>query len=244
MDLQRIQDVIRANMRRVREEHAVVLADVARAAREVGVPWDPSSLSKIETGKRDFTFEEFAKLPLILTVACNDVVTFADLLPFDPDRDTTVINLVWLLAEPFLNAYAPEGMGVPKYNRKHLDDEKREIQKARVPTEDAKAYEESENIAAELGVPGWDVRRALVNLADLRHEGCARWRNPSLRYEREQRLLDSGEDLSDPNHVRALRGNITRQLMRELRDEIAAMKENDGQHHEGEERVAGALEDA
>jgi hypothetical protein len=86
------------------------------------------------------------------------------------------------------------------------------------------------------------LRGALLNLIG-RTYGSGRWRHMSFRKERERRLLESAEDLTNPNHVKTVRGNITRQLMRELRDEIAAMKENDGQHHESAERVAGEVAD-
>jgi hypothetical protein len=179
-------------------------------------------------------------------VACNETVTLADLLPFDPDAEVTlegipVMDFVWLLAEPLVTAYEPDApVGVAV--RKELDEEKRNLQVARVPADEATASEEIDALAAELGVPEGEVRGALLSLVG-RTYGSGRWQYMTLQRERDRRLRESAEDLSDPNHVRALRGDITRQLMRELRDEIAAMKENDGQHHESSGRVAHQVAD-
>src|SRR5215217_2388487 len=78
-----VTQIVGANMRRIREERSKVLHDVASAARELGLTWDASAVSRIETGKRDLTLEEFLAVPLIMTVALNDTVTMADLLKTD-----------------------------------------------------------------------------------------------------------------------------------------------------------------
>ena len=82
-----ITQIVGANMRRIRESRAKVLHDVATAARDLGLTWDPSAVSSIETGKRDLTLEEFLALPLVMTLALNEIVTLADLLEADVEDE-------------------------------------------------------------------------------------------------------------------------------------------------------------
>ncbi|MFI6732085.1 helix-turn-helix domain-containing protein [Nonomuraea sp. NPDC050451] len=214
-----VTGLIGQNMRRIREEHGIVLADVSRAARDLGLTWDPSAISRIETGKRDLNLEEFLALPLVMTLAVNQTVTLVQLL--DGLGLVTIMDsfgrgfigqyVLAMLAEPALAArpdIAPEKVSAIVSRHLHMD--KRTAQARRVDTEERSVHRELQAVADELGVHVDDVKQATREL----------WGKYTMSpyQEREQRLVGSGVDLSQPNKVRTLRGHITRQIMNELRE--------------------------
>jgi len=223
-----VTQVIGANMRLLRERRAKVLHDVATAARDLGLTWDASAVSRIETGRRDFTLEEFLALPLLLSLALNETITLADLLRVEEEdellnnfgRLTTAGPVLALLAEPFFEYRSWRGKTeVGRMVREWLNEDKRRAQAKREPAEERSAYRDMEEIAHELGVNVGDVFRAYRELWG-EYTG-------SLASERERRLVHSAADLSSPTSVRTQRGHITRQLMTELRDYFAARKQGD-----------------
>jgi hypothetical protein len=219
-----ITQVIGANMRRIRESRAKVLHDVSTAARDLGLTWDASAVSRIETGKRGLDLEEFVALPIVMTLALNEPVTMADLLDLDADEATNlknfdrrigVVHVFPLLAEPWFIVFGGhdmelEGEALSQVVRKSLDAEKVRAQVAREPDEERGIYRELQAVADELGVKVGELIKACKVL----------WGEYTISPtdEREKRLLNSGADLSNPTSVRTLRGHITRQLMTELRD--------------------------
>jgi transcriptional regulator with XRE-family HTH domain len=213
-----VSELVGRNMRRIREEHGVVLADISRAAKDAGLTWDPSAVSRIETGKRDLTLEEFLALPLVMTLAINQNVTLTQLL--DGLKIATYVDsfgrgilgyfVLAMLAEPMAatSPSSPQTIGVVV--NKLLNEGKRVIQARRADTDERSAARELQSIADDLGVHVADVSRAAEALWG-RH-------TISPTQERERRLLELKADLSQPTHVRTLRGHITRQLMSELRE--------------------------
>jgi hypothetical protein len=224
-----VTQIVGANMRRVRETNAKVLYDVAAAARDLGLTWDASAVSRIETGKRDLTLEEFLALPLVLTLALNEIVSLVDLLEMNDEQalniksfnqDTFVIPLFAMLAEPwFASPFKADGNIVRDTIREHLQTKKIKAQIAREPDEERSLLRELRAIAEDLGVKPGEVMDACKAL----------WGEHTIlpADERERRLRDSGADLSSPTTVRTLRGHISRQLMAELRDYFAARKHTD-----------------
>jgi hypothetical protein len=215
-----ITQVVGANMRRIRESRAKVLHDVATAARDLGLTWDPSAVSRIETGKRDMTLEEFLALPLVMTLALNEIVTLADLLEADVEdelllssfgRFTSLYYVRPMLAEPFLKWIGREKQAAERV-RDWLNDQKRRAQVAREPDEERTVAREMQSVADEFGVSLSSVVEAYNEL----------WDAVSLGGERERRLLKSGAALSSPTSARTVRGHLTRQLMAELRDYFAS----------------------
>ena len=186
-----------------------MLRDVADAGLDLGLGWDPSAVSRIETGRRDLTLEEFVALPLVLTLALDEVVTLGDLLE---DDEATTAELLPLLGEPYMTLYKVPGWTLARdYVRDELDRWKRHLQAKREPDE-VESLEELKRVAAELDVTVGAVFDAMREL----------WDYQTLRSERERRLVEAGEDLSNPAHIRTIRGHITRQMMQELRDYFAA----------------------
>lgn len=232
-ELRNVAQVIGQNMRRIRDGRAVVLADVASAARDLGMTWDSSMVSRIETGRRELTLEEFLALPLVMTLALNEPVTLWDLLGAEDfggielrsfNRKVSPSVVLPVLAQPFLKLIEAEehlqlgGGTISDVVAKSLDDAKRRAQARREPAEEREAHREIQELADELEVKVNDI---LAAMNELWGRGSV-----SLSHERERRLVKSGADLSRPASVRTMRGHITRQLMTELREWIELGEHN------------------
>ncbi len=230
-----VAQVVGRSMRRVRESRGKVLHDVASAARDLGLSWDASAVSRIETGRRDLTLEEFLALPDVLTLTLNEEVNFTDLLVLDREdepllssfgRTTSMVWVMPMLAQPYVAIWEARSKVTARINaavHDRLEEEKRRAQLSREPAEPS--YEEFRAAAKELEVRPKDLMDAVQDLA-----AQGRWHERALviHDERERRLLESGEDLSNPTRVRTLRGHITRQLMAELRDYFASREADRG----------------
>jgi hypothetical protein len=216
-------------MRRVRESRAKVLYDVATSARELGLTWDASAVSRIETGKRDLSLEEFLALPLVMTLALNETVTLVDLLEMDVEQairiesfnqETYALALFAMLAEPWLAFLRPEDRNIPGETiRDHLQQKMTDVHIARAPKEERNTLRELRGLAEDLGVTPREVMDACSTL----------WGEYTISptSEREKRLRKSGADLSSPTTVRTLRGHISRQLVADLRAYFASSKPSD-----------------
>jgi hypothetical protein len=238
-----VATVIGRNMRRIHEEHGKVLRDVAEAARGFGYRWHSKTVSRLERGEQDFTFEEIASLPSIMTFAVDDVVTMHDLLaenPDDADEFSAVATVRLLFAEPFSTANKTPGYSVRRRKvRGMLEMEKREVQANRQPAEDDDDFEYSLRVGDELAVPAGAVMAAIYRLV-----GTGAWHSRFPYRERERRLVVSSADLSDRLRMRTMRGHISRQLVREISDVITTMKDKGyGEAEEGAERVVGEVAD-
>jgi transcriptional regulator with XRE-family HTH domain len=75
-----LRAVIADNVRRLRQEAGVELADVSRAARGNGLEWTPSWLASLERGTRSPSAEQLLALPVVLAAAFGRRVTLADLI--------------------------------------------------------------------------------------------------------------------------------------------------------------------
>lgn len=205
--------LIGRNMRRLREQHARVLADVAAASRRLGVTfkWDASAVSRIETGRRVLTIDEVCRLPAVMTLALDRPVDLVDLLadvdgvPLDPERG--------ILGLPFLHhdlSRIPAASALIQVIVAALDKWQGR------PTREAQE--------ARLEQPGdvWTfaIARELDTDADALRAAIAEMGWSSFDGERERRLQATATDMGNAAHVRTLRGHIRRQLIRELRERL------------------------
>jgi hypothetical protein len=207
-----VHDVIRVRMREIREGHARTLEDVALAARELGIPWDISFVSRTEHGHRQLTLTEFLNLDTIMSVACDDVVLFSDLLPCeadDPETLSLLEDIVAKLATPWAAVADPHDETLVRAAatklltiRMGVLDEQRETPR-----------DEIRRLAGEFGV---SMRRVNDAIVALNERGL--WEHQNLRSERERRLTH--EDLSDPTRTKGLRVRATVQLKREIREQL------------------------
>jgi transcriptional regulator with XRE-family HTH domain len=225
----RLSEVVGRNMRRERERRGVTMADVAGAAAAVGIVWDQSAVSRIERAERTLDFEEFAAIAIIMSAACSDPITYGDLFAASDDvweEEMVVAELAPLLAE-MGRAVAP--LPWEEQQRDFAVDALRravrEMQLLKQPAdEEASSFEELRGFADRLDKP---IRMVMGTIHDLVEAG--EWTYHSPRAEREHRLVESGEDLSQSGRIRVLRGHITRKMEREIDTKV---KEHDGDDHE------------
>lgn len=225
-----VSGLVAANMRRLREARVKPLQDVAEAAKELGVGWDRSTISRIETGKRELTVDECVALPRVLSLAFGEAITLADLLT--PAGDPAIAKFdsfgwqlplgeaLYALAEPLFTVF---DLSPYESAKKHVCDtaatvlelRMRQAQVSREETERLTREQEIAAVARELGATEAEVRAAYTKL----------WGGSSLRRTREVVLTLSEGALSNPARVRTMRGHATRQLMDELRREIHRARE-------------------
>jgi hypothetical protein len=229
-----VHDALRVRMRQIREDHARTLGDVARAARELGHTWDAAFVLRTERGERLLTLPEFLDLDTIMSVACDDVVLFSDLLPCEADdRETLTLieDVVVKLATPYLAADDPEDrMGARAASAKLLGIRLEILAEHReTPTDEVR------RLAGEFRT---SMRRVIEAIASLVESG--RWKSRDVRSERERRL--AGKDLSDPTRAKSLRVRTTVQLKREIREQLEG--EHGDDHETGEREIPRPVEDA
>lgn len=216
-------------MRRVRIREGKVLADVAAAAQELGIPWDAAAVSRIETGKRSLSLDEYLMLPRVLSLTLGRPVVLgellvpvaeadeeADLLVSTTDhRERLFVNLIAPTAHAWMVAAGRSRVTAAALSEEvsaDLDDDTRRTLLARSPVDGGTTLEGLRELAGNLGVTPYDVLGAAGEL----------WGAVTLEQERERRLLASGEDLSNPTRLRTVRGHLTRTLTQELREHFAA----------------------
>lgn len=67
MNPQRIQEVVGANLRDIREQFGITLSDVARGARDFGTPWSTGRVGDLESARGAVTVEAVIVLALTLS---------------------------------------------------------------------------------------------------------------------------------------------------------------------------------
>ncbi|MBA3291073.1 MAG: helix-turn-helix transcriptional regulator [Actinobacteria bacterium] len=80
MDSLRLAKVLGQRIRELRDAQGVTADEVAASARHFGLPWQRSTVATLETGKRGLAAEELLMLPLVLGRAGVSGVRLIDLL--------------------------------------------------------------------------------------------------------------------------------------------------------------------
>jgi hypothetical protein len=239
-----ISKVLGRGMRRERQRRGKTLGDVGVAAGAVGITWDPSAVSRIELDLRILDIEEFAALPVIMTLALGEPITYADLFNLDGVEDGDAIVAVGRLA-PWLaetqRAVWPgeEWDRLREFVVHDVGVAAREVQAAAEPDEETSTLEEIQGFADRLDMPVAAVMDAIHDLVEMPLPDG--WVHHSPRAEREHRLAGRGEDLSQVGRIRVLRGHITRELEREIAEKLK--EQGHGVDHESGERLAGEVAD-
>ena len=70
--------VVTENMRRIRTERGLLQEDVAMAARWVGLMWSSITVTQIESGSRQLSLDEVLLLPLVLRCSLKDLLDTAN----------------------------------------------------------------------------------------------------------------------------------------------------------------------
>ena len=212
------QDVIRANLLRLREQQGLTQGDLAARAKARGLNWPQGTVAGIELGYRNVSAAEEKLLLMLLEVPLSDLLWVED----DTVIDVAGVEVTaeefrtWATGQP--TRFQPEPRINPK-ERTHLA-----------------------GIAGRYGLPGNDDFLAQLLLASLnpadtksaqalkvfRKRGgafevtCAAWSlwGHNVKTERDRRFHELDHE-GDPLRVM---GHITRGLQQELSQEIKARR--------------------
>lgn len=188
-----------------RGEHMLRQDDVARAARQAGLPWTRSVVVALEAGRRYVTVDEFARLPLIL-----------ELLVAPGGRAEARLDahsaLVQFEVDPLFTPKAQHiGMVVP------------------VEMVPALQYEDETTKYAAYRAAGGDLEQKVARQVGLDPLIVAlvalkAW-GRSLSEERDRRVAEQAASGTAPRAIQALRGHITRALRKELAPRLAEARQ-------------------
>jgi len=176
--------------------------------RRWGINWTRSQLALVESGRRSITLGEWLALPAALTTALGcPPLTYADLLAETPTRVVLTRSLTALndaVVRKLLQkngdlSQVSFGAGDP------MDLFERAAPKTERPYQDDVSFKAS--------------KRLRVPMAAIHKAAEALWRRP-LSVERDLRIQNSGQS---GRTVQALRGHITRALLRELAPQLIKM---------------------
>lgn len=210
-------------LKALREEAGLRQDDIGAAARAIGLSWTQATVQAIEAGKRKVALGEFLLLPTVLSEALDRDVGLAELLSADgpialADRVSVEANSL----RRVLPGKALDDVSVERgatWDDETLDEVFRgpyttmlnELEQHRVDAVTAarSGHGDAERKAART----LDVPAGLLAL------GAHLTWGRSLTDERDDRL--DGEDIEDPETLRARRGWVTRELLVELRETLA-----------------------
>lgn len=200
--------------RRVRERRQALglrQDDVARRARQAGLPWSRPTVTEIESGRRDLSFPEVLALLGVLDLDLPGLLVDAGALRITPrlnaDGDALAGGLrgkpplksVLVVQTPrgfrraARDALASASANYPDMTLGQFED-----------VEQASAGEAEQKAAPRLGISPMDISVLAFRL----------W-GRSLTEERDARVAERTKDTS-PRTVQALRGHATRRLLDEL----------------------------
>jgi transcriptional regulator with XRE-family HTH domain len=192
-----LRDVVGEGVRRVREAAGLRQDDVARVARAHGLAWSQSKVAALERGDKAVSPEELVTIALVLGRASGRDVRVTDLL----DSDETVTLTPCLRAPARSVARLLAGSGA--------DDATSGIRQTPARADHVtRAGDAEEKAGRRLG----EHAAVVVTLSR------ALW-GRTLAEERDRIVSERDPDAS-PDRRRALRGQVTKQLVEQLADEI------------------------
>ena len=199
-----MREVIGEGVRRVREAGDARQDDVARAARRYGLAWSQSKVAALERGDKPISLEEFALLPIVLADATGSPVSIGALVP--DDVLVRLTEVVTVPGELMKQVYADE----PVQPETVSHERHARIMRVTFPDVPFLDIGDAEQKAAvRLRVTPGAVATAAGQL----------W-GRSLAAERDRVVREREPDAS-PDRRRALRGQVTRQLLDVLAAELA-----------------------
>jgi transcriptional regulator with XRE-family HTH domain len=232
-----LHELIGARLRELREGAGLTQEEIAAQARVVGfADWARGTVSMIEGGRRRVTLEEFLALPLILSYAGAGQWRLVDLL--GAETPAIISAEVALAAETLRAALSGRlTVEVPPMSAARTapardPEERREalsLWRRWASRRSDRSREPSPATLAEVAVES----RSDAVVSAARHLRCSpvaaslaavvTYRR-LLRAEREERVGHRlGEGERNPRTLQAIRGHVTRELLRELRPVVRAM---------------------
>lgn len=211
-----LQTVITENMRRIRTKRGLLQEDVAMAARWVGLMWSSVTVTQIESGSRQLNLDEVLLLPLVLRCSLKDLLkTAKDNDPIQLGFNTVLeaATVRRLVAEKGPQLGADEIPMLPGLEYP-LDPKVKSAVRGASLEETLLSY-----LLVREGARGEAERKAAQTMkisADLITGYALSLWGRSLTEERDGRAV---EHLIKGKELRAVRGHITRTLLREITNE-------------------------
>jgi transcriptional regulator with XRE-family HTH domain len=211
-----LQTVITENMRRIRADRGLLQEDIAMAARWVGLMWSSVTVTQIESGSRQLNLDEVLLLPLVLRCSLKD------LLATDKDSDKIQLGYNTVLDASTVRALVAEKgpklspdeipmlPGLEPTLDPKIKDAVHEAWLERTLLSYLLVREGSRGEAERKAAQTLKISAALVTAYALRLWGR------SLTDERDGRAI---EHIVKGKELRAVRGHITRALLREIGNE-------------------------
>lgn len=208
--------VVTENMRRIRTERGLLQEDVAMAARWVGLMWSSITVTQIESGSRQLSLDEVLLLPLVLRCSLKDLLDTAnedDPIQLGYNTILEAATVRRLVAEKGPQLSADDIPMLPGLEYPLDPKITSAVQNARLE-ETLLSY-----LLVREGARGEAERKAAqtmrISAALITAYALGLW-GRSLTEERDGRAV---EHIMKGKELRAVRGHITRTLLRELTSE-------------------------
>jgi transcriptional regulator with XRE-family HTH domain len=213
-------------LRLLREQQGLRQEDVARVARTFGLDWTRATVAAIETGRRSVALEEFFLLPN-LVVETKTIPGRRTLDSHEPSENAGDTKL-------WVPDFLPENGWVAVTSRCYLRGSSLRERLGGISTRKERTTEpayifigerredslemasEEENEAEQKAARKLDVEPLL--LVFYAREAWGR----GFTAERDRRVLEQAKGDATPRRLQALRGHVTRQLLKELESKIKA----------------------
>lgn len=193
-----LNQLVAQNLERIRKERGWSQDEVASRGWRVGLPWSRSTITALEGARRTLTVSELVLLALTLDTSVAELLAGRGNALLGDDTELSLSDVRALLS-----------------GNKEGADIRRRIHKARQAKYKrpmlAVNGEAEQKAARNLGVTSQAIADAAYDL----------W-SQSLTEERDARLEEEGSHLHSQRSLQALRGHITRRLVREIESLITS----------------------
>lgn len=223
-------DLVGMNLKTNRERLGLSQEAVARKAREWGLDWIRVTVAAIEQGKRSFELREMVALLPALGLAPADFFAGAGRVIYGPKGEVKVAAVAAMLSGRAGDVNPQFDYETPAALAATLDAHKHMIEATSDNTPwwrfDVSFEEMQKAELAARGEPETKAAKALdVEPVELAFLAFRCWEGRSLTEERDRRLGKQAGPGTTSRGLQAMRGHITRALVGELREEIAAIEE-------------------
>ena len=204
-------------IREIRTERGETQEEFARRAQGWGLEWTRDTVRHLEDGSRALTLEEFFRLPLVLKEELPDLLPARQMVELGPGTAAPWATLVKMLGGAALSVEARD-LEIPATRAIRAFRDRVAEEAALYSRLLPKRTTMRELEAIERDATGIAERKAAARFAiDPRHLAIAAYSlwGRSLTAERDARVHERACD-EEPRTVQAVRGHVTRELLREL----------------------------
>jgi transcriptional regulator with XRE-family HTH domain len=194
----RLDQVLGMNLERIRATKGWSQDEVASRGWQVGLPWTRSTITALEGGRRTLSVSELVLLALTLDTSVAELMAGRGHAGLGDGSELALADVRSVLAGVQDNADVRK-----RIRRVRHQKYERAMQ--------AVSGEAEQKAARNLGVTAQTIAEVSFDL----------W-GRSLTDERDARVEQEGSHLSSPRSVQALRGHITRQLLRDIESLITS----------------------